>query len=86
MNKRLQELAEEAWNATAVSPDFGHPVSFAEKLSELLIQECKQVIRQEWYDANNTEPEQDARSIAIHVGKKAGINCALNAVSQHFKN
>jgi hypothetical protein len=40
MNKRIQELAEQAWDATAVSPDFGHPVSFAEKLSELIIQEC----------------------------------------------
>jgi len=40
MNERIKELAEQAWDATAVSPDFGHPVSFAEKLSELIVQEC----------------------------------------------
>lgn len=40
MNERIKELAEQAWDATAVSPDFGHPVSFAEKFAELIIQEC----------------------------------------------
>ena len=40
MNKRIKELAEHAWEATAVSPDFGHPVSFAEKFAELIIQKC----------------------------------------------
>jgi hypothetical protein len=39
MNERLAKLAETAWDATAVSPDFGHPVSFAEKLSELILTE-----------------------------------------------
>lgn len=40
MNERIKELAEQAWDATAVSPDFGHPVSFAEKFAELIIKEC----------------------------------------------
>lgn len=40
MNARILKLAEQAWDATAVSPDFGHPVSFAEKLAELIVQEC----------------------------------------------
>ena len=44
MNERIKELAEQAWNATAVSPDFGHPVSFAEKLAELVVQECVDII------------------------------------------
>ena len=44
MNERLQKLAEQAWDATAVSREFGHPVSFAEKLSELIIKECSKVI------------------------------------------
>jgi len=39
MNERILELAEQAWDATAVSREFGHPVSFAEKFSELIIQE-----------------------------------------------
>ena len=40
MNKRIEELAEQAWDATAVSKDFGHPVSFAEKFAELIVREC----------------------------------------------
>ena len=40
MNERIKELAEQAWNTTAVSPDFGHPVSFAEKFAELIVREC----------------------------------------------
>jgi hypothetical protein len=43
MNKRLKELAEQAWDAAAVSADFGHPVSFAEKLVKLIVKECVQV-------------------------------------------
>ena len=40
MNERIRELAEQAWYNTAVSPDFGHPVSFAEKFAELIVREC----------------------------------------------
>ena len=40
MNERIKLLAEQAWDATAVSKDFGHPVSFAEKLAELIVREC----------------------------------------------
>ena len=40
MNERLKELAEQAWDATAVSPEFGHPISFAEKFAELIVREC----------------------------------------------
>ena len=47
MNERIQELAEQAWNATAVSPDFGHPVSFAEKFAELIVRECAWIVDNE---------------------------------------
>ena len=43
MNERLKELAEQAWDATAVSAEFGHPVSFAEKLSKLIVRECANI-------------------------------------------
>ena len=45
MNERIKELAEQAWDATAVSPDFGHPVSFAEKFAELIVRECALVAK-----------------------------------------
>jgi hypothetical protein len=40
MNERILKIAEQAWDETAVSRDFGHPVSFAEKLAELIVKEC----------------------------------------------
>ena len=40
MNERIQELAELAWDETAVSRDFGHPTNFAERLADLIIREC----------------------------------------------
>ena len=48
MNERTTKLAEEAWDATAVSPYFGHPVSFAEKFAMLIVAECAGI-----YDAIN---------------------------------
>jgi hypothetical protein len=49
MNERIRELAEQAWGATAVSPDFGHPVSFAEKFAEMIVKECC-FIGEQWAD------------------------------------
>ena len=48
MNDRIKELAEQAWDNTAVSPDFGHPVSFAEKFAELIVRECSKLFEVEW--------------------------------------
>lgn len=45
MNKRIEELAEQAWDSTAVSPEFGHPVSFADKFAELIIKECLDIMK-----------------------------------------
>jgi hypothetical protein len=44
MNERIRELAEQAWDATAVSKDFGHPVSFAEKFAEMIVRECAKTV------------------------------------------
>jgi hypothetical protein len=46
MNEQIKLLAEQAWDATAVSPDFGHPVSFAEKFAELIVKECLTICRE----------------------------------------
>ncbi len=47
MNQRIYKLAEQAWDATAVSPDFGHPVSFAEKFAELIVKGCIAQVRKD---------------------------------------
>jgi len=70
MNERIRELAEQAWDATAVSPDFGHPVSlvsFAEKFAQLIIQECADVAKETRWAVPPSQ-EQIARGIQQHFG------------------
>jgi len=64
MNERIYKLAEQAWDATAVSPDFGHPVSFVEKFAELILQGCIAQVRK---DENGPAYEAAAR-IWEHFG------------------
>jgi hypothetical protein len=64
MNKRMLQLAEQAWDATAVSPEFGHPVSFAEKLSELIIQECIDTVHKRYMGDNNREDREVLRCVS----------------------
>ena len=67
MNERIQELAEQAWDTTAVSPDFGHPVSFAEKFAELIVRECAKSA-DEWYQNHNDIHWDPAQHIKNHFG------------------
>jgi hypothetical protein len=59
MNERIKLLAEQAWDATAVSPEFGHPISFAEKFAELIVLECLDVV-----------DEEVSGMLGVHVMKK----------------
>lgn len=72
MNERIKELAEQAWDATAVSKDFGHPVSFAEKLAELIVRECAWI-------ANGPAP-----SVYDHDSYKLARKWASEDVLNHF--
>lgn len=74
MNERLQELAEQAWNATAVSPEFGHPCTFAAKLSELIVQDCIQQISNRWKNDNRIKTEIERRE----------ANSCINDIKEHF--
>ena len=65
MNERIKELAEQAWDTTAVSPDFGHPVSFAEKFAELIVQECANYVRENY---DHEAAESIAWTMEIHYG------------------
>ena len=61
MNKRIQELAEQAWDDTAIGDD-GHPVSFAEKFAELIVRECAGLV-EDYYD-------EDTNYLAGHIIRK----------------
>lgn len=89
MNERIRELQSKSYlMCKQIVDDDGHvvvtPDQWFDKFAELLVRECMDVVRQEWYDENNKEPVNDARSIAIHVGTKSGLLRATNAVAKHF--
>ena len=69
MNERIKLLAEQAWDATAVSPDFGHPVSFAEKFAELIVKECLAQVRDEvQYITDWDKADQVITEVKKHFG------------------
>ena len=68
MNERIKELAEQAWDATAVSPEFGHPISFAEKFAELIVRECANEILKWKSEPFPYDPEFGAKLIKDHFG------------------
>ena len=59
---------------------------FSQKFSELIVRECVEQLRQEWYELNNTESDTlgDARAVAILVGQKNGVLKTIARVKQHF--
>ena len=87
MNDRIKErirlLAEEARLLT------GWPVGEVEyqKFAELIIQDCVQVCKQEWYDLNNAPDvaDESERDIGFRVGEKVGVINCINKINQHFE-
>ncbi len=57
-----------------------------QRFGDLVVKECIDELRQEWYELNNTESEVlgDARAVAILVGQKNGLLKALSRVKKHF--
>ena len=68
MNELVKLLAEQAWDATAVSPDFGHPVSFAEKFAKLIIDRCVRACVEDIADPRDTVELQCAQKIKRKFG------------------
>ena len=65
MNERIKELAEQAWDTTAVSPDFGHPVSFAEKFAELIVKECIDIAKNWEDELENANLIEESNAVGI---------------------
>jgi len=84
MNKKIESLVEKAYDEVASStPDIKIPRQFIESLTSSIIEECMNICRREWYDVNNEDTiEFGPRDVAIHVGKKAGINNCMNSLAQ----
>ena len=86
MNERLKELAEQAWDATAVSPEFGHPISFAEKFAELIVRECVRLNKHQSYELmgviTDVEEGDGFDDICLSTVKRVAENLATNLKEQ----
>ena len=85
MNERIKELAEQAWDDTAVSPDFGHPVSFAEKFAELIVLECIDLLWNEserlYAYSNECNEVRDSDEAQVVAEKCVDL---ITMIDQHF--
>ena len=68
MNELIKRLAEQAWDATSVSPEFGHPVSFADRLSELIVKECGNWIVDNAASMEHLGPEYFSKAMKEYFG------------------
>ncbi len=56
-----------------------------EKFAELIVSDAVNVLREEWYQLNNSEYNQDdPRSVGLHHGMKTGINKSMVLIRKHF--
>ena len=80
MNKRLQELAREATFGRFNEHNSEADDASIEKFAELIVKDCVNVCRQEWYRLNNNpKVDTDPRAIGIRIGQKNGVlNCISN--------
>ena len=51
-----------------------------EQFAELIVQECTNVLRKEWFDENNKVSEEGPREVAMQVGRKNALLAAINKV------
>jgi hypothetical protein len=59
------------------------------KFAELIVRECVNECKQEWYDLNaesvaDDDPFLDPRATGIRVGQKNGILKCISKIKQHF--
>lgn len=77
MNPRIQELARQAL--------LEHCVSHVrlQEFADLIIQECLDQCRKEWYTLNNTNTQEtDPRLLGIQIGQKSGVLKCINKIAE----
>jgi hypothetical protein len=83
MNKRLTELHD---LALFRGDRYASPDEFAEEFARLLGAEAVRVVRDRWYELNNTPaPEgESARDVGMRVGRKTELIQVMHTLNQHF--
>ena len=97
MNERIRELAVQAklrapvllqhWGKIdALTDSEQEELQNVEKFAELIVQECVNQCRREWYDLNNAAPKENEtlRDIGIRVGQKNGVLKTISRIKEHF--
>lgn len=87
MNQRIRELAEQAedYAYSAVIGGEECQEAYTKKFAELVVSDAVNVLREEWYQLNNSEyNHDDPRSVGLHHGMKTGINKSMVLIRKHF--
>jgi hypothetical protein len=94
MNERFQELHNQARDfylqdeyMDLSMKDLHRLVE--QKFAELIVKECVNECKQEWYDLNaesvaDDDPFLDPRATGIRVGQKNGILKCISKIKKHF--
>jgi hypothetical protein len=92
MNQLIKELSEQAGITTNIDTDHFEKDSnkwmdyYSVKFAELVVAECLNACRREWYALNNVDPVdgETPRDIGIRVGQKNGTLKCINSIATHF--
>lgn len=89
MNERLKQIAIDAKLIAPEYNGFDHTrLSISQqRFAELIVQECINIMKTEWYELNNmpvdTEGESP-RDVGIRVGRKTEVIALMSKVNKHF--
>ena len=83
MNERIRQLHDQALFR---GDRYALPDESAEEFARLLGEEAVRVVRDRWYELNNTPaPEgESARDVVMRVGRKTELIQVMHTLNQHF--
>jgi hypothetical protein len=85
MKDRIRELAAQATIGRFNEHNSEADDASIEKFTALVVKECIDVCRQEWYRLNNNpKVENDPRSIGIRIGQKNGVLKCIGEIGKRF--
>jgi hypothetical protein len=86
MNKRIQELAEQAGYKHSPTVRLAFSGFDKEKFAELIVEDTINILKQEWYDLNNTAKVEGEtpRDVGMRVGAKSQTIRLIHKIEKHF--
>ena len=85
---QLDQLAEQCqWRTFGVNGEELASGFDYEKFAQLVVGQCQDICRQEWYTLNNQDPAENetARDVGFRVGTKTGVMRCINLMGNVFK-